>query len=695
MEESITIEFCGRPLTISTGALAKQADGSVIIRYGDTVLLVTAVAEKEEAKTDFMPLTVNYQEMAYAAGRFPGGFFKREGRPSEREVLTSRLIDRPLRPSFEKGYHRETQIIATVLSADQENDPAVLGIVGASAALVLSPIPFLGPVAAVKVGRKKGEFIINPTNQDEDESDLDIVVAGSKDAIMMVEGGADFIEGGALIEAIDLAHKSMMPLIEMQEKLAQKAGKKKWPMSVAEAPAGLKERIRDALVPDLAEVFAVPKKLERGQKLREVYDAHLPNYPDAEENLVRRVLEEITKESMRSALFATGRRIDGRAPDDIRPIACQAAVLPRTHGSALFTRGETQALAITTFGTSEDEQKIESIHEGETFKSFMLHYNFPPFSVGEVSFLRAPSRREIGHGHLAERALSAILPPKEDFPYTIRIVSEILESNGSSSMASVCAGCLSLMDAGVPVKEPVAGIAMGLLIGDGREAILSDILGDEDQMGDMDFKVAGSRRGITAVQMDIKVKGITKEIMSRAIALAQGGIGRILDVMAQTLDRPREILSPYAPRIWTIKIRPEKIREVIGPGGKVIKGIVEQTGVKIDIEDSGIVKIVSQDENSANKAIEIIKGITKEVEVGAVYLGTVRRVVDFGAIVEILPGVDGLVHVSQLADTYIKKASDVVKEGDQISVKVIEVEPNGRIRLSRKAALKEEQGKTA
>ena len=437
------------------------------------------------------------------------------------------------------------------------------------------------------------------------------------------------------------------------------------------------------------------KKLERGQKLREVYDAHLPNYADAEESLVRKVFEEITKETMRSALFATGRRIDGRAPDDIRPIACEAAVLPRTHGSALFTRGETQALAITTFGTSEDEQKIESIHEGETFKSFMLHYNFPPFSVGEVSFLRAPSRREIGHGHLAERALSAILPSKEDFPYTIRIVSEILESNGSSSMASVCAGCLSLMDAGVPVKEPVAGIAMGLLMGEGREAILSDILGDEDQMGDMDFKVAGSRRGITAIQMDIKVKGITKEIMSRAITLAQGGIGRILDVMAQTLDKPREILSPYAPRIWTIKIRPEKIREVIGPGGKVIKGIVEQTGVKIDIEDSGIVKIVSQDENSANKAIEIIKGITKEVEVGAVYLGTVRRVVDFGAIVEILPGVDGLVHVSQLAETYIKKASDVVKEGDQMSVKVIEVEPNGRIRLSRKAALKEEQGKTA
>lgn len=692
MEESITIEFCGRPLTISTGALAKQADGSVVIRYGDTVLLVTAVAAKEETHTDFMPLTVNYQEMAYAAGKFPGGFFKREGRPSERETLTARLIDRPLRPSFVKGYHNETQIIATVLSADQENDPAVLGIVGASAALVLSPIPFLGPIAAVKVGRKGGEFIINPTNQDSDESDLDIVVAGSKDAIMMVEGGADFIGDDALIEAIDLAHRSMMPLIELQEKLAEKVGKKKWPVHVVEVPVELKDRIREALAPDLEQVFAIEKKQERAQRLREVYETHLPSYADSDEGLVRKAFEEITKETMRSALFATGKRIDGRTPDDIRPITCEVAVLPRTHGSALFTRGETQALAITTFGTSDDEQKIESVHEGESYKSFILHYNFPPFSVGEVKFVRAPSRREIGHGHLAERALSVILPAKEDFPYTIRIVSEILESNGSSSMASVCAGCLSLMDAGVPVKEPVAGIAMGLLMQEDHEVILTDILGDEDQMGDMDFKVAGSRHGITAIQMDIKVKGITKEIMSRAVKLAQNGIGRILDIMANTLDKPRAILSPYAPRIWTLKIRPEKIREVIGPGGKVIKSIVEQTGVKIDIEDSGIVKIVSHDENSANKAIEIIKGITKEIEVGAVYLGTVKRVVDFGAIVEILPGVDGLVHVSQLSDTYIKKVSDVVKEGDQITVKVIEVEQNGRIRLSRKAVLKEGEG---
>jgi len=692
MEESITIEFCGRPLTISTGALAKQADGSVVIRYGDTVLLVTAVAEKEETHTDFMPLTVNYQEMAYAAGKFPGGFFKREGRPSERETLTARLIDRPLRPSFVKGYHNETQIIATVLSADQENDPAVLGIVGASAALVLSPIPFLEPIAAVKVGRKGGEFIINPTNQDSDESDLDIVVAGSKDAIMMVEGGADFIGDDALIEAIDLAHRSMMPLIELQEKLAQKVGKKKWPVHVVEVPVELKDRIREALAPDLAQVFAIEKKQERAQRLREVYETHLPSYADSDEGLVRKAFEEITKETMRSALFATGKRIDGRGPDDIRPITCEAPVLPRTHGSALFTRGETQALAITTFGTSDDEQKIESVHEGESYRSFLLHYNFPPFSVGEVKRMGSPSRREIGHGHLAHRALSVILPAKDDFPYTIRIVSEILESNGSSSMASVCAGCLSLMDAGVPVKEPVAGIAMGLLMKDGHDVILTDILGDEDQMGDMDFKVAGSRNGITAIQMDIKVKGITKEIMSRAVKLAQNGIGRILDVMANTLDKPRAILSPYAPRIWTLKIRPEKIREVIGPGGKVIKSIVEQTGVKIDIEDSGIVKIVSHDENSANKAIEIIKGITKEIEVGAIYLGTVKRVVDFGAIVEILPGVDGLVHVSQLSDTYIKKVSDVVKEGDQITVKVIEVEQNGRIRLSRKAVLKEGEG---
>ncbi|OPY70095.1 MAG: Polyribonucleotide nucleotidyltransferase [Syntrophorhabdaceae bacterium PtaU1.Bin034] len=696
MEQSITIEFCGRPLTISTGALAKQADGSVVVRYGDTVVLVTAVAQREERQTDFLPLTVNYQEMSYAAGKFPGGFFKREGRPSEKETLTSRLIDRPLRPSFAKGYRSETQVIATVLSADQENDPATLGMIGASAALVLSPIPFLGPIAAVKVGRKDGQFIVNPTNQDMEESDLDIVVAGSKDAIMMVEGGASFVSGEDLIEAIELAHRTMMPVIEMQEQLREKVGKEKWIVTPVEVPAELKEEIKASIEKDLAEAFSIDAKQARQQKLRDIAEGLAKKYADTEteDKIVAKAFEEITKESLRASLLATGKRIGGRSPDDIRKITCDVGILPRTHGSGLFTRGETQALALTTFGTSEDEQKIESLHEGESYKSFMLHYNFPPFSVGEVSFLRAPSRREIGHGHLAERALTPILPPKEDFPYTIRIVSEILESNGSSSMASVCAGCLSLMDAGVPIKSPVAGIAMGLLMHDGQEIILSDILGDEDQMGDMDFKVAGSRDGITAVQMDIKIKGITKEIMSRAVGLAQRGIGKILDIMAQTLDKPRDILSPYAPRIWTMKIRPEKIREVIGPGGKVIKGIVEQTGVKIDIEDSGVVKIVSQDESSAQKAIDIIKGITREIEVGTIYMGTVKRVVDFGAIVEIMPGVDGLVHVSQLSDTYIKKVTDVVKEGDEIPVKVIEVEQNGRIRLSRKAALKETQGQT-
>jgi polyribonucleotide nucleotidyltransferase len=439
-----------------------------------------------------------------------------------------------------KGYRNETQIIATVLSADQENDPAILGITGASAALSVSPLPFLGPVAAVKVGRIDGQFIINPTSQEEEESDLDIVVAGTRDAIMMVEGGADFIEGDALIEAIDFAHKSMLPLIEMQEKLAEKVGTPKWTVSAVSVPAELKEEIKAAMLKDLTEALSIAKKQDRGQRIHEVHAAVVRSYGNVEENLVRKAIDEITKETMRSNFIATGKRIDGRAADDIRPITCQAGVLPRTHGSALFTRGETQALAVTTFGTSDDEQKIESIHTGESFKSFLLHYNFPPFSVGEVSMRRNPARREIGHGHLAERALSAILPPKEEFPYTIRVVSEILESNGSSSMASVCAGCLSLMDAGVPVKEPVAGIAMGLLMHDGKEAILSDILGDEDAMGDMDFKVTGSTRGITAVQMDIKVKGITKEIMGRAVKLAQNGIGHILGIMGETLPRPRD-----------------------------------------------------------------------------------------------------------------------------------------------------------
>lgn len=691
MESSVTIDYFGRPLTISTGVVAKQADGSVLVRYGDTVVLVTAVVNKDREEDDFLPLTVNYQEMQYAAGKFPGGFFKREGRPSQSEILVARLIDRPLRPSFAKGFHKEVQVVATVLSADQENDPSILSMIGASAALTVSPIPFLGPLGAVKVGRRNGEIVINPISME--DSDMDVVVAGSREAIMMVEGGAEFVSGPDMIEAIDFAHRNLVPLIEMQEQLRDKAGKPKWQVTESIVPEEFKAEVRNAVEPDLVRAFAIGPKLERNARLDEVAHDLVDKYGDEQKSLARRSVDQITKELLRRSLFETGKRIDGRAPDDIRKITCEAGLLPRTHGSALFTRGETQALAITTFGTSDDEQKIESLHEGERYKSFLLHYNFPPFSVGETGRMGAPGRREIGHGHLAERALLPIIPPKEDFPYTVRVVSEILESNGSSSMASVCSGCLSLMDAGVPVKEPVAGIAMGLIIQDGKFVILSDILGDEDHMGDMDFKVTGSRNGITAIQMDIKVKGITKEIMSKAVELAQNGIGRILDIMLQTLDKPRASFSPYAPRIWTMKVRPEKIREVIGPGGKMIKSIVDQTGVKIDIEDTGIVTIVSQDEASANEAIDLIKRITKDIEVGSIHLGKVKKVVDFGAIVEIAPGLDGLVHVSQLSDTYIKRVTDVVKEGDEVYVKVIDVEPNGRIRLSRKAAMKD-QGQT-
>lgn len=691
MESSVTIDYFGRPLTISTGVVAKQADGSVLVQYGDTVVLVTAVVNKEREEDDFLPLTVNYQEMQYAAGKFPGGFFKREGRPSQSEILVARLIDRPLRPSFPKGFHKEVQVVATVLSADQENDPSILSMIGASAALTISPIPFLGPLGAVKVGRRNGEIVINPTSME--DSDMDVVVAGSREAIMMVEGGAEFVSGPDMIEAIDYAHRSLAPLIEMQEQLREKAGKAKWQVTESIIPEEFKSEVRNAVESELAQAFAIGPKLERGERVSQVARGLVDKYPEDQKSSARKSVDQIGKELMRKNLFETGKRIDGRGTDDIRKITCEVGVLPRTHGSALFTRGETQALAITTFGTSDDEQKIESLHEGERYKSFLLHYNFPPFSVGETGRMGAPGRREIGHGHLAERALLPIIPPKESFPYTVRVVSEILESNGSSSMASVCSGCLSLMDAGVPVKEPVAGIAMGLIIQDGKFVILSDILGDEDHMGDMDFKVTGSRNGITAIQMDIKVKGITKEIMSKAVELAQNGIGRILDIMLQTLDKPRESFSPYAPRIWTIKVRPEKVREVIGPGGKMIKSIVDQTGVKIDIEDNGMVTIVSQDEASANEAIDLIKRITKDVEVGSIHLGKVKKVVDFGAIVEIAPGLDGLVHVSQLSDSYIKRVTDVVKEGDEVYVKVIDVEPNGRIRLSRKAAMKD-QGQT-
>ena len=692
MEEQITIDYAGRQLTISTGALAKQADGSVVVRYGDAVVLVTVVVDKRASAKDFLPLTVNYHEMSYAAGKFPGGFFKREGRPSEMEILMSRLIDRPLRPLFPKGFTNEVQVIATVLSADQENDPAIMGILGASCALTISEIPFDGPLAGVKVGRKNGSFVINPTPLDLEESELDIVVTGNKEAIIMVEGQAKFVSCEDLIEAIHFGHQKLIPLIEIQEQLKEKVGRQKWEVVVDSRLDALVQELKGKAEEDILKAFSASGKQERAKKQNDVFDGLISVYPDIEEALMKTAFEEITRDILRKQLFATSRRIDGRTWEDIRPLSCQAGILPRTHGSALFTRGETQALALTTFGTSEDEQKVESLMEGETFKTFMLHYNFTPFSVGEVAMLRGPTRREIGHGNLAERALTPILPPKEDFPYTIRIVSEILESNGSSSMATVCSGCLSLMDAGGPIKEPVAGIAMGLVKEGDNEIILSDILGDEDHLGDMDFKIAGTRDAITAIQMDIKIKGISKETMQKAVVQGQKGIRTILDAMAQTLEKPRETMSPYAPRIFTIRIKPDKIRDVIGPGGKIIRGIVEQTGVKIDIEDDSMVKIASIDEGSANQAIDIIKKLTKEAELGEIYTGKIKKIIDSGVIVEILPGVEGYVHVSQLAEGYVKKATDVVKEREEITVKVIEIDPtNGRIKLSRKAALKEQK----
>jgi polyribonucleotide nucleotidyltransferase len=688
-KRTVTIDFASRPLSITYGEMAKQADGSVLVQYAETAVLVTAVAERKETDIDFLPLTVNYQEMSYAAGRFPGGFFKREGRPSDREILISRLIDRPLRPLFPKGFNREVQVIATVLSADQENDPAILGIIGASCALTLSEIPFDGPIAGVKIGRKGGSFILNPTTTDMEESDMEIVVAGTKDAIIMVEGGAKFVKGEDIVEAIHFGHKSILPLIEIQERLKDELGIRKWEFTYEEIVKELKDEIKERIKDEIYEALNIPEKKKRRERLSEIKAGLSSIYPDLDEKKIRRAFDEILRELMREKLIASGLRIDGRKPDELREISCRVGIFPRTHGSALFTRGETQALAITTFGTSEDEQKVESLLEGEVFKTFMVHYNFPPFSVGEVAPLRAPTRREIGHGYLAERALSPILPPKEEFPYTIRIVSEILESNGSSSMATVCSGCLSLMDAGVPIKEPVAGIAMGLVKENGTEIILSDIIGDEDHLGDMDFKIAGSRNGITAIQMDLKIKGITKETMLRVVKQAEQGIEKILSIMNQTMDKPRDRLSPYAPRILTIKINPEKIRDVIGPGGKVIKGIIDQTGVKIDIEDSGLIRVASQNESSAMKAIEMIREVAREVELGAIYKGKVKRIVDSGVIVEIWPGSDGFVHISQLSDGYIRRITDIVKEGDIIPVKVIEIDQFGRIKLSRKAALRE------
>jgi len=688
---TVSTEVGNRILTIETGHIARQASGAIWVRYGDTVVLVAAVRdEKTREGVDFVPLMVDYQEMSYAAGKIPGGFFRREiGRPSEKEVLTSRLIDRPIRPLFPKGYKNEVQIIATVLSVDQENEPDVLAITGASAALHISDIPFGGPIGAVRIGRVDGNFIVNPSIEQLSKSDINLVVAGTREAIVMVEGGAIFVPEEDLLEALDIAHKAIQPIIDIQEELRQKVGRPKQEFIVPEKPQELVEAVKVIALESIREVMTTPEKMLRREKKKALHEQVVSSltekYPDAQKE-IEEILEDLEREAVRKMMIEEGRRIDGRGMSDIRPIEIAVGVLPRTHGSAIFRRGETQVLAVTTLGSSSDEQKIEAL-TGETFKSFMLHYNFPPFCVGEVKPLRGPSRREIGHGALAERAVQPILPDSETFPYTIRVVSEVLESNGSSSMATVCGATLSLMDAGVPVKDMVAGIAMGLVKEGDKVAILTDIIGDEDHLGDMDFKVTGNEKGVTALQMDIKIAGITREIMRKALDEARKARLAILEKMRSVISAPRPELSPYAPRVVVTQISPEKIRDLIGPGGKVIKQIIAETGTKINIEEDGCVIIMGPSKESCYKALDKVKLVTLEPEVGQIYTAKITRITDFGAFAEIRPNLEGLIHISQLDTKRVKKVSDVVKEGDEVLVKVIEIDKDGRFKLSRKAIM--------
>ncbi len=702
-------------MTIETGRLAKQAAGAALVTHGETVVLVTVASANPREGIDFFPLTVDFVEKTSAAGKIPGGFFKREGRLSDREILASRFIDRAIRPLFGGGYRDETHVICTVLSADRENPPNIPAFVGASAALTLSDIPFLGPIAAVRVGRIDGELCVNPLSSQMEGSELDIIVAGSRNALVMVEGSANEIPEAEILSALKFAHTSLVPLIDAQDDLQRRAGRPKRDVSPPEDPSELRSRVHGLAEERLAEALQVVEKAERYAAIakveNDVLEPLLSEFRDEKVVLdslgavearreelrtlsrnVRDILHDLRSTLVRKRVLDEGVRIDGREGAAVRPIACELAVAPRAHGSGLFTRGETQALVYTTLGSSGDEQTIDALTERYS-KRFLLHYNFPPFSVGEARFLRGPSRREIGHGSLAERAIQPILPSAEDFPYTIRIVSEVLESNGSSSMATVCGATLSLVDAGVPVKAPVAGIAMGLIQDGERVAILSDILGDEDHLGDMDFKVAGTRSGVTSLQMDIKIESIDWSVMERALEQARVGRLHILDRMqAETqaeLDelRPRPELSRYAPRVSVVWIKPDRIRDVIGPGGKVIRAIQETTQCKIDVEDSGQVTIFSPDPDCLDRARRMVEELTQEAELGRVYVGKVKRITDFGAFVEIFPGTDGLIHISHLADGRVDKVTDVLAEGDEVLAKCIDIDPSGRIRLSRKEAL--------
>ena len=679
-------------LRIETGKLAKQADGAVVVRYGDTVVLVTACcAPTGREGIDFLPLTVDYRENTYASGRIPGGFFKREGKPTEKEVLTSRFIDRPIRPLFPEGWNRETQVIALVLSADTDNDPDVLSLTGASAALAVSKIPFQKTIAAVRVGLLDGELLINPTYSERARSRLDLVIAGSSDAIVMVEAGAQEVSEDEMLQALAAGHDAIKEIIGTIDELAAGVATPKVAVEAQEIDDDLRRDTESALLEPLADAMRIQGKLESYARVDQVVDEYLASLPETDADrrtAAKRVIKDLKEKVLRDEVLERGQRLDGRSFDEIRAIWSEVGVLPRVHGSAVFTRGETQALVTATLGTADDQQKIEHV-AGESYKRFLLHYNFPPFSVGEVKFLRGPGRREIGHGNLAERSLSPMVPGEDQFPYTLRVVSDILESNGSSSMATVCGATLALMDAGVPLKAPVAGVAMGLIMEEGgsRYAVLSDIAGAEDHYGDMDFKVAGSANGITALQMDIKMAGVPTEVMREALAQAREGRLAILEKMQATIGAPRDSVSTYAPRIVTITIPVDKIRDVIGPGGKTIRSIVDRTGVKIDVEDDGRVNIASTDSDSAQKAIAIIEELTASPELNKTYLGKVQRITDFGAFVEILPGIDGLLHVSEIAHYRVSEVSDELQEGDQVLVKVINVDPSGKVRLSRKALL--------
>ena len=687
--ETVSTAFGKATLTLETGKLAKQANGSILVRYGDTVVLVAATADKGSGVgADFFPLSVHYVEKAYAAGRIPGGFFKREGRLSESETLTSRLIDRPLRPSFDENYLAETMIMATVLSSDQDNAPDIAAMIGASAALCVSDIPFYQPIGGIRVGRINGEFVVNPTPAELEESELNIIMAASKDAILMVEGEAKEVSEEVMLDALWFGQEQVQPIIRIQEELMQRCGKPKREVAIPEIDEELHTKVTAASQPKLVEALQIIEKQERYQRLDAVVDEVLAEvFPEGSEpsnddiGQAKSSISSVKKNVMRERILKDQIRIDGRGPKDIRQIDCEARILPRAHGSALFTRGETQALGVVTLGTKEDEQLIDSLH-GVSYRNFMLHYNFPSFCVGEARPPRGPGRREIGHGHLAERGLSHLLPSREEFPYTIRLVSEVLESNGSSSMATVCSGSLAMMDAGIPLKAAAAGIAMGLIYDDGQTSILSDILGDEDHLGDMDFKVVGTTTGITALQMDIKIKGLTREIVKASLEQACEGRLYILKIMGDTLEQSRAGLSSYAPRFITHKIPPDKISIVIGPGGKMIKSIVERTGVKINISDDGLVSIASGDHKAVDAALEIVRDLTRTVEIGTVYDGIVKRVVDFGAFVEVFPGTEGLVHISNLAEGRVRAVTDVVREGDTIKVKAMGLDKRGKLQLS-------------